>query len=52
MLPAQLLFFRIKSLAHAFVVPALCKLRKGRGTRAVSSSWTAQEGYNSSESVL
>jgi hypothetical protein len=34
MLPAQLLFFRTKSVAHAFVVPALCKRRKGRGTRA------------------
>ena len=31
-LPTQLLFFRTKSVAHAFVVPALCKLRKGRGT--------------------
>jgi len=33
MLPTQLLFFPTKSVAHAFVVPALCKLRKGRGTR-------------------
>jgi len=31
-LPTQLLFFCAKSVAHAFVVPALCKLRKGRGT--------------------
>ena len=34
MLPTQLFFFRTNSVAHASVVPALCTLRKGRGTRA------------------
>src|SRR5580698_8902616 len=33
MLPTQLFFFRTNSVAHASVVPVLCTLRKGRGTR-------------------
>jgi hypothetical protein len=38
MLPTQLLFFRTTSIAHAFVVPALCKLlqRTGHGTALCS----------------
>ena len=34
MLPTQLLWL-CNPVAHAFQVPALCKLRKGRGTRYV-----------------
>jgi hypothetical protein len=30
--------FRRKPVAHAFVAPALCKLRKGRGTRGPVSA--------------
>jgi hypothetical protein len=32
MLPTRLLSFCTNPVAYAFVVPALCKLRKGRGT--------------------
>jgi hypothetical protein len=32
MLPTQLLSFSTDPVAYAFVVPALCKQRKGRGT--------------------
>jgi hypothetical protein len=32
MLPARPLSFCTNPVAHAFAVPALCKLRKGRGT--------------------
>ncbi len=44
MLPTQLLFFRTKSVAHAFVVPALCKLRKGRGTLGPVSAGNQKPG--------
>jgi hypothetical protein len=44
MLPTQLLFFRTKSVAHAFVVPALCKLRKGRGTLGSVSAGNQKPG--------
>ena len=35
MLPTQLLYVLRNPVAHAFQVPALCKVRKGRGTRYV-----------------
>jgi ATPase subunit of ABC transporter with duplicated ATPase domains len=44
MLPTQLLVFRTKSVVHAFVVPALCKLRKGRGTLGPVSASNQKPG--------
>ena len=35
MLPTQLLYVLRNPVAHAFQVPALCKVRKGRGTHFV-----------------
>ena len=35
MLPTQLLYVLRNPVAHAFQVPALCKVRKGRGTHYV-----------------
>jgi hypothetical protein len=45
MLPAQLLFFRTKSVAHAFVVPALCKLRKRTGHLGPLSASSQKPGH-------
>jgi hypothetical protein len=44
MLPPQFLFFRTKSVVHAFVVPALCKLRKGGGTLGPVSAGNQEPG--------
>jgi hypothetical protein len=38
MLPARPLSFCTNPVAHVFVVPALCKLRKGRGTLCIVCS--------------
>ena len=38
MLPTQLLYVLRNPVAHAFHVPALCKVRKGRGTHYVFGS--------------
>jgi hypothetical protein len=49
MLPTRPLSFRTNPVAYAFVVPALCKLRKGRGTlRFVCASEIKSLGHQPS----
>jgi len=50
MLPARPLSFCTNPVAHVFVVPALCKLRKGRGTlclfvSAKSKAWGLAQAF-------